>query len=126
MLGIKKAAEELNINSETLGHWVKLETNPISCNQCGHKVSRYSKLKKHEKIHFTKDPIKEAQLKFSCDECSKAFVSKDGMKKHKHKHHNEQDHVKEFCHSRTGEKGEERFDRKYFFPCHLCSEMQKA
>ena len=55
MIGVKKAAEELNVNCETLGHWVRLETNPLSCNQCGYKVAQISKLKKHEKTHLADD-----------------------------------------------------------------------
>ena len=122
MIGIKKAAEELNMNSETLGHWLKLETNPLSCNQCGHKVARISKLRKHEKTHLATDPNKESQLKFSCDECSKTFARNDGLKKHKQKHQSEEHHVKEFRHSRIEEKENGgQVEGQYHFPCYLCS-----
>ena len=49
------------MHSETLGHWLRLETNPLSCSQCGYKVARLSKLKKHEKTHLAIDIYKTAE-----------------------------------------------------------------
>ena len=113
MIGIKKAGEELNVNSETLGHWVRLETKPLSCNQCGYKAERISKLKKHEKTHLAIDPNKEAQLKFSCDECSKDFVSNETLKRHKNKH---QRHEESHSSTEVNVMG-----KQFDFPCYICS-----
>ena len=53
MLGVRLAAEQLNMRDETLNNWVKLVTNPIYCSICGHVTYAEKKLKVHEKKHAT-------------------------------------------------------------------------
>ena len=62
MLGIKKAAEELNLHSETLGQWMRLETNPLTCQMCGFKAAKQSKLERHQKMHRAAGIPQKAQV----------------------------------------------------------------
>ena len=79
MLGVRLAAEQLNMRDETLNNWVKLVTHPLYCSICGHVTYAEKKLKAHEKKHSADGNIARMpkhsksssyqKREYPCDQC---------------------------------------------------------
>ena len=134
LIGITRVADELNINPDALRKWFKLETNPVSCNQCDHITFSESKLGEHMKTHGTGKIIPQiVKTSFMCVHCGFTSTRKISLVDHERSRHGIGPAVtfqcceceKEF-HSRGGlRKHTKDIHTGRRYPCNHCSHKAK-